>query len=156
MKGKLVLRNIVSVLETKDMTRLTKEAYKYLINNCGFIAHYSHEGFISTYQNDIPRFIKALYDCIVRQKQHGYFDSPNSFLIDFPYEDMTKLEIHKELLLYLSNRKEDILASRKALAQDQDLKRLRLAEVIEQYHLRNNIPFEKYGIIAGEFKGEVI
>ena len=44
-----VIKNFQEVIETKDISRMTKELYEFLILHCGFIAHYDIHGFYSEY-----------------------------------------------------------------------------------------------------------
>lgn len=137
--GKRIINNIISVFELQDMTRLTKTSYEHLILYSGFIAHYSHNGFINTYKDDLPLFTKRLFNNLMRLKRQGYFDNPTSYLLDDPYNDMTKLDVQKELLLYLSNNMNKVLTTRQAISQDKELSILRDKEIHEQFLLRNNI-----------------
>lgn len=51
--------SIERVIKTKDITKLTKSAYKFVMNMSGFIAHYNHEGFMDYYSN-VNDFINDL------------------------------------------------------------------------------------------------
>lgn len=44
-----ILRNLKLIKNKNDVNRMTKYTYKFLINQCGSIAHHSKEGWISHY-----------------------------------------------------------------------------------------------------------
>jgi hypothetical protein len=46
-----IKKSLRAVIEKKDITKLTKDAYNFTMNLSGFIAHYNHGGFMQEYQN---------------------------------------------------------------------------------------------------------
>lgn len=63
-------KSIESIFKTGDMVKLTKDAYKFVMGESGFIAHYNHNGFIAEYQNDIDRFRRKLHDAAADWKRY--------------------------------------------------------------------------------------
>lgn len=59
-----IIRSIENVLKNSNMSKLTKDAYKLVMNMSGFIAHYSHAGFMDYYSNveDFRRDLQASND----------------------------------------------------------------------------------------------
>lgn len=47
----LITKNILLVLKTGDINRLSKKSYNFLYLMSGFIAHYNHNGFMGYYQD---------------------------------------------------------------------------------------------------------
>lgn len=46
-----IIKSIEKVITTKDIDNLTKDAYDFVMNMSGFIAHYDINGFKSNYEN---------------------------------------------------------------------------------------------------------
>jgi len=46
-----IKKSLRAVIEKKDITKLTKDAYNFTMNLSGFIAHYNQGGFMQEYQN---------------------------------------------------------------------------------------------------------
>ena len=92
-----VVRSCRAVLSTGDMQELTKGAYQFLTTHCGFIAHYDHAGFISTYQHDLPSFV----DLFLSPMGLGWdvwLDNPKSYLYDVRYKGRFLADIVRELI----------------------------------------------------------
>ena len=51
LNEKGIVKSIENVLKTGDIEKLTKDAYDFVLNLSGFIAHYSYAGFKDYYQN---------------------------------------------------------------------------------------------------------
>jgi hypothetical protein len=54
-----ILNSLTAVFKNQDITELTPEAYKFVMNMSGFIAHYDIHGFRSTYE-DLRLFAQDL------------------------------------------------------------------------------------------------
>jgi len=54
-----IQNSIKRVIEKKDITLLTKDAYRFVHNISGFIAHYDIHGFMHEYQN-VADFVQQL------------------------------------------------------------------------------------------------
>lgn len=135
-------KNIENILKTRDITKLTRQTYKHLTLYCGFIAHYSYEGFITDYQKDFNEFRKELNQNLQQQHINGYFTNPSSYLIE-----SGKAETNIKLLSLFDIVKEDI--TKQVLINDPEIKQLRLMEIIEQFFISRNIPFSKYMHVLG-------
>ena len=101
-----VIRNFKEVIEHKDVDRIKKELYEFLILNCGFIAHCNIEGFKATYRdpkNFAGVFIKHF------DKDHMYYNGIYSCHLS-PYKDtrLTKAEIKREFEKIVERHKEEI------------------------------------------------
>ncbi len=46
-----IKKSLKSVIDKKDISKLTKDAYRFTMNISGFIAHYDINGFMSHYEN---------------------------------------------------------------------------------------------------------
>ena len=51
LNEKGILKSVEAVLKSGDSSQLTKDAYNFLYNMSGFIAHYDINGFIAHYKN---------------------------------------------------------------------------------------------------------
>ena len=60
-----IAKSIESVLKTGDSDKLTKDAYNFVMNISGFIAHYDINGFKSYYSNtaDLLKDLSNSSDC---------------------------------------------------------------------------------------------
>lgn len=65
-----IISNVKKVLKTRDMNDLSKQAYDFLYQQSGFIAHYNHYGFIEYYKDNIEQFI---LDMMGFNKDADYF-----------------------------------------------------------------------------------
>ena len=72
-----IKKSLQSVIKTKDIQKLSKDAYAFTMNLSGFIAHYNIEGFKSEYENvaDLVRDLKNSSDIqdSNRYKRDSYF-----------------------------------------------------------------------------------
>lgn len=59
-----IIRSVESVLKTGDIDKLTQDAYGFVMNMSGFIAHYDINGFKSEYNNtaDLLRELQKSVD----------------------------------------------------------------------------------------------
>ena len=101
-----VIRNFKEVIEHKDIDRMNKELYEFLILHCGFIAHCNIEGFKATYRepkNFAGVFIKHF------DKDHMYYNGIY-FCHQSPYKDtgLTKAEIKREFEKIVDRHKKEI------------------------------------------------
>ena len=101
-----VINNFKEVIENRDINRMNKELYDFLILNCGFIAHYDINGFKAAYRS--PRdfagvFIKHF------DKQHPYYSTIYP-CHNTPYKDtgLTKAEIKREFERIVDLHKDQI------------------------------------------------
>lgn len=101
-----VIKNFKEVIEHKDIDRMNKELYEFLILYSGFIAHYNIEGFKATYRNP-----KTFAEVFIRHfdKDHMYYNGVYSCHLS-PYKDtgLTKAEIKREFEKIVECHKEDI------------------------------------------------
>ncbi|MDP3063740.1 MAG: hypothetical protein Q8O40_11115 [Chloroflexota bacterium] len=93
-----VVANIKRVLEKQDMTLLEKGSYDLLITHCGFIAHYSHAGFIGTYKDDMPAFVAQFLDQRLIGGWYNYLQNPRTYLYDVSYKGKLLADIVRELI----------------------------------------------------------
>jgi hypothetical protein len=101
-----VIKNFQEVIETKDISRMTKELYEFLILHCGFIAHYDINGFKATYRSrqDFAGVFIRHFD-----REHPYYNGAYA-CHETPYKNtgMTKAEIKKEFEKIANLHKESI------------------------------------------------
>lgn len=71
-----IIRSIESVLSRRDINYLTHEAYTFIHLHCGSIAHYSLEGWKSTYR-DLRDFINFF---LVKNEYSACLADPPSFM----------------------------------------------------------------------------
>ena len=101
-----VVRNFRKVIESKDISNMTKELYDFLNLYCGFIAHYDINGFKSVYSPP-----KEFADVFIR-----HFDSNHRYFSNIypcheePYKDtgFTKANIKREFSRIVDMHKESI------------------------------------------------
>ena len=109
-----VVRCFKRVIESRDINKMTKELYEFLILHCGFIAHYNIHGFKSTYSppNEFADVFIRHFD-----KDHQYFDGIYR-CHEEQYKDtgFTKAEIKEEFNRIVEIHKDKIgnWAERKA------------------------------------------
>jgi hypothetical protein len=101
-----VIKNFQEVIENKDIDRMNKELYNFLILYSGFIAHYDINGFKSTYRNPVDFsevFIKHF------DRNHRYYQGIYA-CHQTPYKDtnMTKAAIKREFEKIVDRHKEDV------------------------------------------------
>ena len=66
-----IKQSIARIIKTKDIGALTKDAYDFVINMSGFIAHYNHNGFMSEY-NNVADFVRDLQNSSDTQRPDYY------------------------------------------------------------------------------------
>lgn len=66
-----ILKSLKQVFEGADMRYLTNDAYKFIINYCGFIAHYSLHGFRAYYGEKLDELVEQISTC---NNDHREFD----------------------------------------------------------------------------------
>lgn len=61
-----IKKSLKAVIDKKDIDKLTKDAYHFVMNLSGFIAHYDINGFKSNYRNvgDLVRDLKGSMDVL--------------------------------------------------------------------------------------------
>jgi len=101
---KTVVSNIETVLRTKDIWKLNKQAYELLHVHMGFIAHGSHNGFCATYEKDLVPFVNT----ILRQSWNIYIDNPKTYLFDTKYRGVFLNEIVKAVVKLTREYERDI------------------------------------------------
>jgi len=89
-----IIRSVEAVLKSGNINKLTKDAYNFVMNISGFIAHYNHQGFMAEYQNvadlwknlerscdisDAERYIKD--DYFGKGEQKEYYRSKSNILL---------------------------------------------------------------------------
>ena len=99
-----VVRNFKKVIETRDISVMSRELYQFLTLNCGFIAHYDIKGFKATYHRHegfAGLFIRH-FDC-----EHRYFNGIYQCDKE-PYRETgyTKADIKRELTCIVELHKE--------------------------------------------------
>ena len=101
-----VIKNFQEVIETKDIGRMTKELYEFLILHCGFIAHYDINGFKATYRSpqDFAGVFISHFD-----REHSYYSGVYACHAA-PYRNtgMTKAEVKREFEKIVNLYKEGI------------------------------------------------
>src|SRR4030042_3864130 len=101
-----VIKNFKEVIEHKDIDRMNKELYEFLILYSGFIAHCNIEGFKATYRNP-----KTFAEVFIRHfdKNHMYYNGVYSCHLSH-YKDtgLTKAEIKREFEKMVERHKEEI------------------------------------------------
>jgi hypothetical protein len=101
-----LIKNFQEVIETKDIGRMRKELYEFLILHCGFIAHYDINGFKATYKS--PR---DFADVFIRHfdREHPYYNGAYA-CHETPYKntEITKAGIKREFEKIVNMHKEAI------------------------------------------------
>ena len=101
-----VVKNFQEIIENKDIGRMTKELYEFLILHCGFIAHYDIHGFKATYKS--PRDFAEVF---IRHfdGEHPYYSGIYS-CHEAPYKKtgLTKAQIKREFEKIVNLHKEGI------------------------------------------------
>ena len=101
-----VIKNFQEVVETKDIGRMAKGLYEFLIRHCGFIAHYDINGFKATYgsPHDFAEVFIRHFD-----REHPYYNGVYAYH-ESPYRntEMTKAEIKREFEKIVDLHKEAI------------------------------------------------
>jgi hypothetical protein len=89
-----LIRNFKEVIETRDIDKMNKELYDFLNLICGFIAHYSIDGFKATYK--APRDFAEVF---IRHfdREHRYYTGVHP-CDESPYKDtgLTKADIKRD------------------------------------------------------------
>ena len=102
-----VIKNFQEVIETREIGRMTKELYEFLILHCGFIAHYDINGFKATYKSpqDFAEVFIRHFD-----REHPYYNGVYAYH-ESPYRNtgMTKAEIKREFEKIVNLHKEPII-----------------------------------------------
>lgn len=60
LKDKAIIKSLTAVFEKQDINELSLDAYRFVINISGFIAHYNIDGFKSNYQD-----LRSFADCLL-------------------------------------------------------------------------------------------
>jgi hypothetical protein len=72
-----IIKSVFKVIKTKDIDNLTKDAYNFVMNLSGFIAHYGINGFKYEYKNtaDFVKDLQNSYDIkdFNRYRRDKYF-----------------------------------------------------------------------------------
>lgn len=101
-----VIKNFKEVIEMRDITRMNKELYEFLILHCGFIAHYDINGFKATYERpmDFAEIFIRHFD-----REHRYYNGVYA-CHESPYKDtgLTKAEIKSAFEKIVDQHKEQI------------------------------------------------
>jgi hypothetical protein len=101
-----VIKNFQEVIETKDIGRMRRELYEFLILHCGFIAHYNINGFKATYRS--PQDFAGVF---IRHfdREHRYYNGVYA-CHESPYKDtgLTKAEMKREFEKIVNMHKEGI------------------------------------------------
>jgi len=101
-----VVKNFRRIIETRDLSLMHKELYDFLIQYCGFIAHYNIHGFRDTYADP-----KEFADIFIRHfdRDHCYFNSGYA-CHNVPYKDTgyTKNEIKEKFFQIVDLHKDAI------------------------------------------------
>lgn len=131
---KRVVASIRKVLATKDIDALTHDAYVFIITHAPYIAHYDHNGFKSTFRNNLGDF------CIqfLSQNWKHYLDRngpfAQSYLYDVSYKGVMLADIMRDIIPLFE-------ASKAACMADQ-LERLRLAKLRTLEGLAQDLGYE--------------
>ena len=72
-----IKKSLKSVIEKKDITKLTKDAYNFTHILSGFIAHYDRNGFMNYYEN-VADFVEDLQNSS-DIKRPGYYTEDSYF-----------------------------------------------------------------------------
>ena len=101
-----LIKNFKEVIESRDIGRMNKELYEFLILSCRFIAHCNIEGFKATYRdpkNFAGVFVKHF------DKDHMYYNGIHSCDLS-PYKEtgLTKAEIKREFEKLVERHKKEI------------------------------------------------
>ncbi|MEI9475599.1 MAG: hypothetical protein WCO26_03385 [Deltaproteobacteria bacterium] len=101
-----VVKNFKEVIENKDIDRMNKELYEFLILYCGYIAHCDINGFKATYKS--PRDFAEVF---IRHfdKEHMYYNGVYP-CHQSPYKntELTKAEIKREFEKVVERHKKEI------------------------------------------------
>ena len=89
----MIANNIIKAC--KDITKLNKQAYKFLYLCSGFIAHYNHQGFIATYEDG------SLKDDILRNVYQNQWYNFREGERDYEYM-MSKKDIYNRVVEKIS------------------------------------------------------
>lgn len=114
-----VVANLRRVLSQQDMSLLQKGSYELLITHCGFIAHYDHQGFVATYQDDLPSFV----DQFLNQMGLGwdiFLDNQRSYLYDVSYKGKMLADIIRELVPIFVEHRPLIESAHRVRAQERE------------------------------------
>jgi hypothetical protein len=105
-KMKSVIKNFQEVIGNKDIDRMNKELYEFLILHCGFSAQYDINGFKATYGSP-----GDFADVFIRHfdREHPYYSGVYA-CHETPYKNtgMTKAEIKREFERIVDLHKESI------------------------------------------------
>jgi hypothetical protein len=101
-----VIKNFKEVIETRDIDRMNKELYDFLILYCGFIAHYDINGFKAVYKSPMDFaevFIKHF------DRGHRYYSGTYACHQE-PYKEtgLTKADIKREFERIVDLHKDQI------------------------------------------------
>ena len=119
----LVVANIRQVLDKQNMALLQKGSYEFLITHTGFIAHYDQQGFIETFQDDLPSFVHQF----LSQGGMGWstwLNDKASFLYDVSYRGKLLADIIQELIPSFQAYEPAIKSAHALLRESGELSRL--------------------------------
>lgn len=132
-----VVANLRRVLAEQDMRLLQRGAYRFLTMHCGFIAHYDQQGFVATYQEDLPAFV----DAFLTQLGMGwdtFLDNRKSYLYDVSYRGKLLADIIRELVTIFQEYRPAIEASHQARLRAKEEAALRAFAERLGYELQQN------------------
>ena len=93
----LIVSSVSKVMKTGNIQNLSKAAYNYLYLCSGFIAHFNHAGFKSTYSN-----VEKLRHHILQNKANNQWNNFRAGEKDYEYY-MQKKSIYNELCKVCQN-----------------------------------------------------
>ena len=98
--------SIKNVIEKKDITKLTSDAYKFVMNISGFIAHYNIHGFMQEYEN--------VADLVINLKNSSDIKRPDYYTKDSFFSGGDQAEYYAdktEILQFIADLVSDINVS---------------------------------------------
>jgi len=123
-KNERIYNNLKKVLESEDLSKLSKESYEFLHLHCGYIPMFHKYGFIQSWKDDLSSFVNAFienYEWLVR---HNYIDNPNRFLFDRNTPDFHKNELMKDLYVLFIQNRDRIEHNENAKKQKEDIQEI--------------------------------
>ena len=128
---KRVVANLKAVLESRDMARLSRGAYQFVILHCGFIAHYDQNGFIATYRHDVSTFVEQFLKPHLGDTWGTWLDNPHSYLYDVSYNNVMLADIIRQLIPIFERHQQAIKREEEATLHAGQVRRLHaLAEAL--------------------------
>lgn len=80
---RMIVANLI--LASKDITRLSRQAYKWISICCGFIAEYNHHGFVTAYHKDYNCYDESLGEAIKRNQDNNQWQNFQPSHPDYEY-----------------------------------------------------------------------